>query len=71
MSAEPGLSPAIKYRRVLLKLSGEALMGEQGHGLDPKIITRIAREVKEVHGLGAEICIVIGGGCMARTPLAC
>ena len=66
MSAEPALSPAVKYRRVLLKLSGEALMGEQGHGLDPKIITRIAREVKEVHGLGAEICIVIGGGNIFR-----
>jgi uridylate kinase len=66
MSAEPALSQAVKYRRVLLKLSGEALMGEQGHGLDPKVIARIAAEVKAVHALGIEICIVIGGGNIFR-----
>jgi len=59
-------SSAVRYRRVLLKLSGEALMGDQGHGLDPKIISRIAREVKAVHTLGVEICLVIGGGNIFR-----
>jgi len=55
-----------RYRRVLLKLSGEALMGDQGHGLDPKIVARLAAEVKSVHALGAEICLVIGGGNIFR-----
>jgi len=66
MPGDPIPSPAVRYRRVLLKLSGEALMGEQGHGLDPKIISRIAAEVKSVHGLGVEICLVIGGGNIFR-----
>jgi uridylate kinase len=68
MTAEPisKHSQTLRYRRVLLKLSGEALMGDQGHGLDPKIILRIAAEVKSVHELGAEICIVIGGGNIFR-----
>jgi uridylate kinase len=66
MSADPVYTPAVNYRRVLLKLSGEALMGEQGHGLDPKVIARIAAEVKEVHGLGVQICCVIGGGNIFR-----
>ncbi|HYM03532.1 MAG TPA: UMP kinase [Stellaceae bacterium] len=58
--------PEIKYRRVLLKLSGEALMGDHGSGLDPKIVTRIASEVKSVHVLGVQICVVIGGGNIFR-----
>ncbi len=58
--------PEIRYRRVLLKLSGEALMGEQGHGLDPKTVARIAGEVKSVHALGVQICLVIGGGNIFR-----
>jgi uridylate kinase len=57
---------SMRYRRVLLKLSGEALMGEQGYGLDPKVVARIAAEVKSVHALGAEICLVIGGGNIFR-----
>jgi uridylate kinase len=60
----PSGSP--KYRRVLLKLSGEALMGDQSYGLDPKIIGRIAQEVKSVNRLGVEIAIVIGGGNIFR-----
>jgi len=63
---DPMISSTVKYRRVLLKLSGEALMGDQGYGLDPKIISRIAAEVKAVHGLGVEICAVIGGGNIFR-----
>jgi uridylate kinase len=68
MPADPTSNPShpLRYRRVLLKLSGEALMGEQGHGLDPKIIARIAAEVKVVNALGAEVCIVIGGGNIFR-----
>jgi uridylate kinase len=54
------------YKRILLKLSGEALMGDQGYGIDPSTITRIAQEVKEVHGLGVEIAIVVGGGNIFR-----
>ena len=50
-----------KYRRVLLKLSGEVLMGEQGFGIDPQTVLRIANEIKDVHALGVEIAIVIGG----------
>ncbi|HJT05528.1 MAG TPA: UMP kinase [Stellaceae bacterium] len=55
-----------KYRRVLLKLSGEALMGDQSYGLDPKIIGRIAQEVRSVAQLGVQIAIVIGGGNIFR-----
>jgi uridylate kinase len=54
------------YKRILLKLSGEALMGEQGYGIDPVTITRIASEVKEVRGLGVEVAIVVGGGNIFR-----
>jgi len=59
-------SASHKYRRVLLKLSGEALMGDQSYGLDPKIIGRIAQEVKSVNRLGVQIAIVIGGGNIFR-----
>ena len=54
------------YKRVLLKISGEALMGDQGFGLHPPTVERIAREVKSVHDLGVEICMVIGGGNIFR-----
>src|SRR5579863_9154844 len=55
-----------KYRRVLLKLSGEALMGEQGYGIDPATIERIAEEVKSVHALGVQVAMVVGGGNIFR-----
>jgi uridylate kinase len=55
-----------KYRRVLLKLSGEALMGEQGGGLDPQIVANIAAEVRSVHSLGVQVCVVLGGGNIFR-----
>jgi uridylate kinase len=55
-----------KYRRVLLKLSGEALMGEQGYGIDPATIERIAEEVKSVHTLGVQVAMVVGGGNIFR-----
>ncbi|HVC52655.1 MAG TPA: UMP kinase [Stellaceae bacterium] len=60
------VSADLKYRRVLLKLSGEALMGERDYGLEPSMISRIAAEVKAVHQLGAEVCLVIGGGNIFR-----
>jgi len=59
-------APKTKYKRVLLKISGEALMGDQGFGLNPPTVERIAREVKSVHDLGVEICMVIGGGNIFR-----
>jgi uridylate kinase len=65
--AETGADlPDTTYKRVLLKISGEALMGDQGYGLHPPTVQRIAREVKSVHDLGVEICMVIGGGNIFR-----
>jgi uridylate kinase len=65
MSDDPVPSPAL-YRRVLLKLSGEALMGELDYGIEPEVIQRIAAEVAEVQRLGVEVAIVIGGGNIFR-----
>jgi uridylate kinase len=59
------MSPPI-YRRVLLKLSGEALMGGQSFGIDEARVAEIADEIKEVHALGVEVAIVIGGGNIIR-----
>jgi uridylate kinase len=56
----------LKYGRVLLKISGEGLMGERDYGLDPVVVGRIADEVKSVHALGVEVCVVIGGGNIFR-----
>src|SRR5689334_10563769 len=67
MSAAPHESrPVPTYRRVLLKLSGEALMGEKSYGIDPAITTQIAHDVKEIQALGVETAIVIGGGNIFR-----
>lgn len=60
-SDQPG-----SYQRVMLKISGEALMGDQGFGLHPPTVQRIADEVKTVHDMGVEICMVIGGGNIFR-----
>ena len=54
------------YKRILLKLSGEALMGEQTYGIDPAVATQIAKDVAEIQGLGVETAIVIGGGNIFR-----
>ncbi len=54
------------YKRVLLKLSGEVLMGEQGYGIDPQVFRVIAEEIKDVYLLGVQIAIVIGGGNIIR-----
>jgi uridylate kinase len=56
----------MKYKRVLLKLSGEALMGDQQYGIDPKILEQYAREVKQVADMGVEVAVVIGGGNIFR-----
>ncbi|HAQ62097.1 TPA: UMP kinase [Candidatus Delongbacteria bacterium] len=55
-----------KYKRILLKLSGEALVGNQGYGIDPEIVKNTAAEVKEIYKLGVQIGIVIGGGNIFR-----
>ncbi len=54
------------YRRVLLKLSGEALMGSQSFGIDEKVVARIAERLAEVHALGVELAVVVGGGNIIR-----
>ena len=56
----------LKYQRVLLKLSGEALMGDEAYGIDPKVIDRVAAEISELNKKGAEVAIVIGGGNIFR-----
>jgi len=55
-----------RYKRILLKLSGEALMGDQGYGIDHAVLDAITSEVKEVYNLGVEVAIVIGGGNIFR-----
>lgn len=58
--------PALRYRRILLKLSGEALMGEAEYGIDPAVSGRLAREIFEVSKAGVEVGLVIGGGNIFR-----
>ncbi len=58
--------PPIRFKRILLKLSGEALATQNGFGIDTETIQRIATEVKEVHALGVQIAIVLGGGNIFR-----
>ena len=56
----------MKYKRILLKLSGEALMGDRSYGIDPKKLNIYAKEIKEIFDFGIEIAIVIGGGNIFR-----
>ncbi|GJQ61314.1 MAG: uridylate kinase [Melioribacteraceae bacterium] len=58
--------PELKYQRILLKLSGESLMGKKGHGIDPEVLAFFAGEIKKVLDLGVEVGIVIGGGNIYR-----
>jgi len=60
------MSVLARYRRVLLKISGEALMGDQEYGLAPDMLAHVAREIQSVHALGVQICLVIGGGNIFR-----
>jgi uridylate kinase len=64
MTTDPQNLPA--YRRVLLKISGEALMGEQSFGIDVDIARAVAEEVKQVHDLGIQVAVVVGGGNIFR-----
>ena len=60
------MKPKPVFKRVLLKLSGEALQGNLGYGVDPKVASSIASQVKEIHGMGIDVAIVIGGGNIFR-----
>ena len=70
MSSMIPLHPDAKYRRIMLKLSGEMLGGDQGYGIEGDALERIASEVARVHRLGVEVAIVIGGGNIFRGSLA-
>jgi uridylate kinase len=59
-------SASVKYSRILLKLSGEALMGDQTYGIDPAVAAQIAREVGEIQEMGVQTAVVIGGGNIFR-----
>ena len=65
MPSDPS-SPPPHYKRILLKLSGEALMGDQNYGIDPAVATRIAQDIAEIQSLGVETAVVIGGGNIFR-----
>lgn len=56
----------LRYKRVLLKLSGEALMGDQTYGIDPSVVERIAKEIADAVALGAQVGVVVGGGNIFR-----
>jgi uridylate kinase len=64
--SKPPLTPGVKYRRILLKLSGEALMGDGSYGIDSATLAQIADELIDVHSLGVEIALVLGGGNIFR-----
>ncbi len=64
-SSKKALSKPL-YKRVLLKLSGEALMGKRDYGLEPEVVDRVAAEIKTVAAMGVEVCVVIGGGNIFR-----
>ena len=66
MAAKQGAAKKQKYDRVLLKISGESLMGKRPYGIDPDVVARVAREVQDVRRLGVETCLVIGGGNIFR-----
>jgi uridylate kinase len=56
----------VRYRRILLKLSGEALIGEGSFGIDPALLKEMAKEILDVHGLGVKVSVVVGGGNIFR-----
>ena len=62
----PGSEKTPKYKRILLKLSGEALMGNQDFGIDPQVLDRMALEIGQLRGIGVEVGLVIGGGNLFR-----
>ncbi|MEE9275917.1 MAG: UMP kinase [bacterium] len=60
------MSDGLRFRRILLKLSGEALGGERKYGIDPSVVGGIAEQISEVHGMGVQIAVVVGGGNIFR-----
>lgn len=60
------MTMALKYRRIMLKLSGETLMGDQQYGIDPKMLTYYTKQIKELIDIGVEVAVVIGGGNIFR-----
>ena len=68
MPAMPAVKtlPVLKYKRILLKISGEVLMGPREFGMDPDTVARIASDIKEVVEMGAEVCVVVGAGNIFR-----
>ncbi|MFA6989568.1 MAG: UMP kinase [Candidatus Gastranaerophilaceae bacterium] len=60
------MSHKLKYKRVLLKISGEALMGKESYGIDPDVVKKVADEMKKAHDMGVEIAVVVGGGNIFR-----
>jgi uridylate kinase len=67
---ELGVAPSPQYRRVILKLSGEALGGERDYGIDFEVVRRVAKQVKQVHEMGVEVALVVGGGNIFRGQAA-
>ncbi len=65
-----GDAPQVKYGRALVKLSGEALAGDRGFGIDPPVVDRLTDEVREVHSMGVSLGLVIGGGNIVRGAIA-
>lgn len=65
-SVDRAVSPEAKFKRVLLKMSGEVLQGEREYGIDPKTTDRIARDVKKVVDMGVQVCVVVGAGNIFR-----
>ncbi|MEC9469303.1 MAG: UMP kinase, partial [Pseudomonadota bacterium] len=60
------MTNSLRWKRILLKLSGEALMGSQAFGIDPAIVQRIAKEIADAVALGAQVGVVVGGGNIFR-----
>lgn len=65
-SSVPTVDPSVRFKRVLLKMSGEVLMGDREYGIDPATIDRIAADVKQAIELGVQVCIVVGAGNIFR-----
>ncbi|AEP09659.1 UMP kinase [Micavibrio aeruginosavorus ARL-13] len=65
-SSVPTVDPSVRFKRVLLKMSGEVLMGDREYGIDPATIDRIAADVKQAIELGVQVCVVVGAGNIFR-----
>ena len=66
MSTETSKAPTPKYRRIVLKLSGEALQGKLGFGIDPHVLDLLGRQIKDLKDLGVQVTVVVGGGNIFR-----